>query len=269
MGAGTHRCQLLLTTVRVIAPVVCLLLCVCPSTNANSTSQVFIKDNISLVHKQELVKELRKITGWSKLSFTDDGRLSIENADALQGSKTARSLLTSAVSGDKLIVLEDASSRADVAFCRVVPGRWPNESALHPPAFVVLIDFIDFEQIVGDKQARASFHVGWGLLHELDHVVSDTIDSETEGDLGECEMHINKMREEVGLPVRASYFFTASPLKTNPNFHRRFVRLPFDQRDVSSNRTKRYWLTWDSTIVGGLANDNQSAAVRALVGQTR
>lgn len=265
MRAGTHGYKTLLT----IAKVVCLVLTVLPMVQAKSGSQVFIKDDVSLVHKQQLVKELRKITGWSKLNFTADGWLSIENEDASPGSKTARSLLANAVSGDKLIVLEDASSRADVAFCRVVPGRWTNESAQNPPAYVVLIDFTDFEQIVGDKEARASFHVGWGLLHELDHVVGDTIDSETDGDLGECELHINTMREEVGLPVRASYFFTVSPLKTDPNFNRRFVRLPFDRRDVSSNRTKRYWLTWDSTIVGGPAKDSQSASVRALVGQTK
>jgi hypothetical protein len=145
-----------------------------------------------------------------------------------------------------------------------VPGKWSNENSSQPPAYVILIDFTDFEQIVGDKEARASFHVGWGLLHELDHVVSDTADSESEADLGECEVHINAMRKEVGLPVRASYFFKASSLKTDPNFRSRFVRLPFEQRDTASNKTKRYWLTWDAAIVGGVTKD-QSASVRALV----
>jgi hypothetical protein len=96
-------------------------------------------------------------------------------------------------------------------------------------------------------------------------VVHDSSDSDAAGDLGECERHINIMREEVGLPVRASYFFTALPLKTDPIFLSRFVRLPFEQRDAASKRTRRYWLSWDSTIVGGLASDCQSASVRALV----
>jgi hypothetical protein len=147
----------------------------------------------------------------------------------------------------------------------VVPGRWTTSDAARPRAFVVLIDFTDFERIIGDREARAAFHVGWGVLHEIDHVVSETEDSEIDGDLGECEVHINTMREEVGLPVRANYFYSTSPLKTDPNFNRRLVRLPFEQRDSASSRTRRYWLTWDAAIVGGLAKDSQSASVRALV----
>jgi hypothetical protein len=248
-----------------VLTVVCVVLGLSASAAAKSAGQVFIRDDVPVAHRNKLVNELRKITGWSRLRFADDGRLTIDSPSTDQGSSSAQALLTKAMSGDKVIVLEDASSRADVAFCRVVPGRWSKENSSQPPAYVILIDFTDFEQIVGDKEARASFHVGWGLLHELDHVVSDTSDSQSEDDLGECEVHINAMREEVGLPVRASYFFKASPLKTDPNFRSRFVRLPFEQRDSASNKTKRYWLTWDATIVGGLAKDNQSASVRALV----
>lgn len=237
---------------------------VAPPAVARSQGQVFIRDDVPVAHRNKLLTELRKITGWTKLTFADDGRLTIDSSETRQGSSGAQALLTRAISGDKVIVLEDASSRSDVAFCRVVPGKWNNENSSQPPAFVILIDFTDFEQIVGDKQARASFHVGWGLLHELDHVISDTADSESEDDLGECEVHINAMRKEVGLPVRASYFFKASPLKTDPNFRSRFVRLPFEQRDTASNKTKRYWLTWDAAVVGGITKD-QSASVRALV----
>jgi len=232
---------------------------------AKSMGQVFIRDDVSTAHRNKLLAELRKITGWTKLTFAaDDHRLTLDNSETRPGSQSAQALLTRAVSGEKMIVLEDASSRSDVAFCRVVPGKWSNENSSQPPAYVILIDFTDFEQIVGDKEARASFHVGWGLLHELDHVVSDTADSETEDDLGECEVHINAMRAEVGLPVRASYFFKVSPLKADPNFRSRFVRLPFEHHDTASNKTKRYWLTWDAAIVGGVPND-RSASVRALV----
>ena len=69
--------------------------------------------------------------------------------------------------------------------------------------------------------------------------------------VGECESHINAMRSELGVPLRANYFFTSSALNTDPNFSTRFVRLPFEQRDASSKRIKRYWLTWDSSVVGG------------------
>jgi hypothetical protein len=162
--------------------------------------------------------------------------------------------LNRAVGGNDVIVLEDASSRADVAFCRVVPAKWANTNSARLPAYVVLIDFTDFEQIVGDAQAREAFDVGWAVLHELDHVVTDSEDRDNADEVGECETHINQMRDEMGLPLRASYFFTASTLKTDPNFNTRLVRLPFVQRDPSSRRLKRYWLTWDFAAVGGLSS---------------
>ena len=252
--------------VRSIVPLICIALGACASIAAAKTpSRVVIRDDMRAQHRNELVNQLRRITGWSNLAFTNDGSLSLDSPDTLQGSKSAQSLLASAVSGNKLIVLEDASSRSDVAFCRVVSGKWTTNDAARPRAYVVLIDFTDFERIIGDREARAAFHVGWGVLHEIDHVVSETEDSEIDGDLGECEVHINTMRKEVGLPVRTNYFYSASPLKTDPNFNRRLVRLPFEQRDTSSSRTRRYWLTWDAAVVGGLAKDSQSASVRALV----
>jgi hypothetical protein len=103
-------------------------------------------------------------------------------------------LLAEAVAGPSLIVLEEASSRSDVAFCRVVRGRWVRGESNKPPAFVVLIDFTDFHQLSGDAEARAAFDVGWGLLHEIDHVVKDSEDARDAKVVGECEDHNNRMR---------------------------------------------------------------------------
>jgi hypothetical protein len=221
---------------------------------AKSVSRVLLRDNVTREHRDQLINKLRKITGWSKLTFAGDGTLILDGSDSSRGSKSARNLLTKAVSGQNVIIIEDASSRADLAFCRVVPGRWTNADSAKLPAYVVLIDFTDFDQIVGDDKAREAFDVGWAVLHELDHVVSNSEDLGGDDDLGECEAHINKMREELGLPVRAAYFFTVSNLKTDPNFMTRFVRLPFEQKDPSSQRLKHYWLTWDFAVVGGLSS---------------
>ncbi len=90
-----------------------------------------------------------------------------------------------------------------------------------------------------------------GVLHELDHVVTNSADTDVNDHVGECEAHINRMRAELGLPLRANYFFTVSTLRTDPNFNTRFVRLPFEQRDASSRHVKRYWLAWDFNVVGG------------------
>lgn len=232
-------------------PAFCLVLLMSSGVAAKSVSRVLLRENVSRAHRDQLINKLRKITGWTRLSFAGDGALSIEAGEIFKGSKSARSLLSGAIAGENLVVLEDASSRADVAFCRVVPGRWTNGGA-GIDAYVVLIDFTDFEQIVGDAEARRSFDVGWAVLHELDHVVMNSADTDVNDHVGECETHINKMREELGLPLRANYFFTASSLKADPNFNTRFVRLPFEQLDPSSRRLKRYWLTWDFTVVGGV-----------------
>jgi hypothetical protein len=50
-----------------------------------------------------------------------------------------------------VILFEDASSRKDVVFCSVVPGKL--DSMPTAQVFVVLIDFADFRQVIGDKQA--------------------------------------------------------------------------------------------------------------------
>lgn len=234
----------------------CVALLVFSSATAKSVGQVVVRDNVPHDRRDQVINKLRKITGWTRLRFTFDGALSVDGSETVGGSASARDLISKAIFGRDAIVLEDASSRADVAFCRVVPGRWLNGNSAKSAAYVVLIDFTDFEQIVGDEEARAAFDVGWAVLHEIDHVVTNSEDNDAEdnGDrLGDCEDHINRMRQEMGLPQRASYFFTASTLKPDPNFNTRFVRLPFEQKDPASRRVKRYWLTWDFAAVGGFS----------------
>lgn len=246
---------------RNILHAVAVLACVCLSTfSAFAASHVLIKPNTSRAHREELTTRLRVITGVANLTFDTDGSLRFDVAQAGGGSASARELLSHAVLGANFIVLEDASSRSDVAFCRVVRGRWTRDESGRPPAYVVLIDFTDFQQLSGDAEARAAFDVGWGLLHEIDHVVSGSEDAKDEKGIGECEDHINEMRREVGLPVRAEYFFSRAYLKADANFNARYVRLSFERRDNS--QTKRYWLVWDALSVGGLIGDGQRALVR-------
>ena len=219
-----------------------------------------VRANMTRAHQDQLVNSLRVITGLTELRFDSDGMLRLDGHRVAQGSESARTLLAQAIEGANVIILEDASSRTDVAFCRVVRGRWVRGEANKPPAYVVLIDFKDFQQLSGDAEARAAFDVGWGLLHEIDHVVNDSDDAKDAKTTGECEDHINAMRREVGLPVRTDYFFTAANFKSEANFKQRYVRLSFERRDSST--MKRYWLVWDATTVGGLLADGQRALVR-------
>ena len=240
-----------------LAVVACFCLSALPTF---ASSHVLLKPDIRRAHREQLVARLRVITGLTNLDFQNDGALRFDVNQASGGSARARELLSQAVEGANVIVLEDASSRSDVAFCRVVRGRWKQADSNRPPAYVVLIDFTDFQQLSGDAEARAAFDVGWGLLHEIDHVVSGSEDAKDEKEIGACEDHINEMRLEVGLPVRAEYFFNRAYLKADANFNARYVRLSFERRDDS--QLKRYWLVWDAVSVGGLIGDSQRALVR-------
>ena len=167
---------------------------------------------------------LRAITGLSNLKFDATGALRLEGDVGARGSESARTLLSHALKGPNVIIIEDASSRSDVGFARVVRGRWLRGDSTSPPAFVVLIDFADFRRLSGDAEARAAFDVGWGLLHEIDHVVRDSEDAQDQSAIGECEDHINRMRLELGLPIRVDYFFSRAYLKAVANFSARDSR---------------------------------------------
>ena len=223
------------------------------SVPATTTDKLVVRDNVSREQREELAIRLRKITGWTTLTFHNDGALQANLQEITGGSKIARELLNNAIAGNRTILFEDASSRKDVVFCRVtsgklLPGALPGEDV-----HVVQIDFTDFEQVIGDKEALAAFDVGWAVLHEIDHVISDSADPISDDTAGDCEGHVNQMRRELGLPVRNNYFFDFLPVKNDSNLISRFVRLGFEREDGPAAKKRRYWLIWDAAIVGGLS----------------
>jgi hypothetical protein len=209
----------------------------------------------------ELAARLRKITGWSGLKFDDSGTLRFGSDAPLKGSSQARDLLSRVLAGPNVLVLEDASNRSDVVFARVVEGYWSEGATDRPPVYVVLIDFADFDHLMGDQQALNAFNVGWAMLHEIDHVANDSLDAEAPGRAGECEAHLNQMRRELNLPDRTDYFFMYFPHADYSAFSTRFVRLAFDEQDAHGKH-RRYWLIWDATLVGGLNQAKQVASRR-------
>jgi hypothetical protein len=225
-------------------------------------STIICREEIPAASREALAQRLRVITGWPNLEFDDQGSLRVGEATPDAGSITARRLLSNTLSGSTILILEDASNRPDVAFSRVVPGRWKNDAFQKPPVFVVLIDFADFDHLMGDRQAREAFNAGWALLHEIDHVVNDSVDASGLGRAGECEDHINQIRRECHLPERSEYFFTFFPHSEESDFSTKLVRLAFDREDASANKRRRYWLMWDARRVGGLPEAKQIAALR-------
>ena len=210
--------------------------------------------------REELASKLRKISGWPDLKFDESGILREGKLRPVGGSKTARDLLAKVLLGSNAVVLEDVSRHRDVVFMRVIPGRWKNVDG--PPAFVVQIDFADFEAVMGDELALEAFNVGWGLLHELEHIVNDSRDAISFADPGECETRINEMRRECNLPQRIDYFYTFSPLTQNTSFATKLMRLAFEQIQTGSDRKRRYWVIWDANVIGGLDQQKEVAALR-------
>lgn len=228
----------------------------------NDASTVVLRDNVSQSQRQVLAGALSKISGSPQLRFDDNGALRLGGKDPKAGSALARALLEKAISGPHVIVVEEASNRRDVAFCAVFPGRWVRTTAHPPAAYVVKIDFADFQKLVGDRHALEAFDVGWAFLHELDHVVNDAEDSISAGETGECEDHINSMRRELKLPERTEYFYTLFPVSGKGNlFPTRLVRLAFEARD-KSDKKHRYWLIWDAALVGGVVESKQLAVLK-------
>lgn len=227
-------------------------------TNA---SNVVCRSDLAVERREELAGKLRKITGWSNLKFDLSGALRL-GTNPVGGSQTARELLSRVVMGRAAVVVEDASKRADVAFGQVLPGKWKSNPQDTRRAFVVQIDFADFENVIGDAPALEAFDAGWALLHEFDHVVHNSLDANCLGEAGECEAHINKMRRECGLAQRAEYFHTYSPLTMNSPFMSRLVQLPFEKEETPSGRKRRYLLVWDANLIGGITEDKKIAVLQ-------
>lgn len=234
------------------------LCCQSVARGSEMTSHVRCRPEFDSSRRDELADHLRQITGWTELRFDAHGALHLGGADVSQndGSPMARALLAAAVAGKNMLILQDASNRADVVFSRVVPGRWTRGIHTKPPVFVILIDFADFSRIIGDRTALAAFNVGWVVLHEIAHAVHDFDDAEQQGEVGECEGLLNRMRLECGLAQRAEYFFTFLPGLERNAFTTKFVRLAFEQQ-TATNKTKRYWLVWDANLVGGLQKQHR------------
>ena len=113
---------------------------------------------------------------------------------------------------------------------------------------------------MGDKAALAAFNVGWGVLHEIEHVTHDSVDPGKLGEAGECEELINRMRRECGLAERADYYFTFAPGAMESAFMTKFVRIAFDLEHPETNKKERHWLIWDARLVGGLDEQRLLAA---------
>ena len=155
-----------------------------------------------------LLEGLRRWTGFQKLEFDKDGVLRTgDRVRILDGSASARGLLTAAIDGADSFLLENHEGSSEVAFAAIGGAAvYLDGKKVTHDIWSVKFDFRDFARLRGSGESLTAFDPAINLLHELAHGVLRVQDAVDPSDqLGDCERHINQMRREVGLPERRSY----------------------------------------------------------------
>jgi hypothetical protein len=209
---------------------------------------------MSKEHERRLESSLRRITGLCDIQFTTDG--SIELGDysvAGGGSGEARRILLLARSSDTPFIIEDYSGSTSVNF-----GQAEQEQIYEPRSgrmshlWRLRLDFDDFRQMNASSEVRATFDEGFTLLHELLHGLGFD-DGSRPSELGGCEEVVNRVRSELGLPLRDQYFgdrWRVTERLTS-------VRLRF--RSAATGKARWYYLSF---LFEGPEGDLRSALVR-------
>jgi hypothetical protein len=143
--------------------------------------------------------------------------------------------------------LESHERSPQVAFARIYESldELIGEAGLRRTIFQVQLDFADFNQVAGPREAKAAFDIGIALLHELVHGVLKLENPRGAMDqIGECDAHVNQMRRELGLPERLYYHPEVKVIQLPA---RRIVcaKLQFVTRPAANGQAaEKYTLTW-------------------------
>lgn len=159
-------------------------------------------------HEEQLVASLRQITGLSSLHFAANGALALGDVSAATtGSAAARRILADAFNSGFVFVLENHSSSSAVNFGQLDEGTNYEDVSTQLRLLIwrVRLDFDDFEQMQASREVRASFNVGFTMLHELLHGLG-CADAKHMDELGDCERLVNQTRAELALLLRDQYF---------------------------------------------------------------
>lgn len=162
---------------------------------------------ITKEHESRLALSLRRITGFGALQFASDGSLSLgDSSVAAGGSAEARRILTGAVCSGASFVIEDYSGSSSVNFGQAVPEQvYEPRDGRSSHVWRLRLDFDDFHQMDASSEVRAAFDEGFTLFHELLHGLG-YLDASHGRELGACEEIVNRIRSELGLPLRDQYF---------------------------------------------------------------
>ena len=162
---------------------------------------------ITKEHEWRLALSLRRITGYGALQFAPDGSLSLGDSSVVAGgSAEARGILIRAVCSDAIFVIEDYSGSGSVNFGQAASEQvYDGRDGRSSRVWRLRLDFDDFQQMGAPSEVRATFDEGFTLFHELLHGLGYT-DASRVQELGACEEIVNRVRSELGLPLRDEYF---------------------------------------------------------------
>ena len=96
------------------------------------------------------------------------------------------------------------------------------------------MDFDDFQQVDASSEVRAAFDEGFTLFHELLHGLG-YMDASRARELGACEEIVNRVRSDLGLPLRDEYFGEAWRITERLTS----VRLRFRSQARNGNSARR------------------------------
>ena len=154
-----------------------------------------------------LAQSLRRVTGFGDLHFGPDGALSLGDAPAVAcGSAEARRVLLRAVFLGAVFIVEDYSGSGSVNFGQAASEQiYDSRDGRTSQVWRLRLDFDDFRQINASPEVKATFDEGFTFFHELLHGLG-YMDAARDHELGACEEIVNRMRSELGLPLRDQYF---------------------------------------------------------------
>jgi hypothetical protein len=181
------------------------------------------------------------------------------------GSATARELLIATVDGRVAIELESHDYSPHIAFAHITAGivytHFQTKARIE--ARQVQLDFSDFAELRGEREAMAAFDLGFAILHELVHGVCGLRDAVGEtAELGACDELINRMRRELNLPERQGYSARTQVVLSSPVGATRRAELVFARERTESGRARTEWfyLRWDAKRVASAAKSRRDAS---------
>ncbi len=219
---------------------------------------------LSASQLQKALESLRHKTGFPEMRFDESGLLTLgDRTRFASGSATARELLIATVDGRVAIELEAHNNSPGVAFARITEGIvYTNfQTKAQIEARQVQLDFSDFAELRGEREALAAFDLGFAVLHELVHGVLGLRDAVGEvNELGACDGLINRMRRELNLPERQGYNARTQTLLSSSAGATRRAELVFARKRAESGRatTERFYLRWDAKRVASATQAKRS-----------